>query len=319
LRFHALPAPSVEDIAQLADRVANRIERLLRKSGRVVDDQLQEQALQDEQTVLLSCYHAAAQGIELAGAQAGQRSLRLVSLPVQPPRSPRRQGLVAEVRGVNIHAETVVDGRDRKRLQRLCRYVARPPLCQDRLESLSDGRLRYCMKKPWSDGTVALLFDPLSFIARLCALIPPPRFHMLRYAGVLAAHSTLRSKVVPVAGSARESSRSPFEQMLLFSDAPLMHKGRSLEPAASKQTPRSGDRSGSQSRHLWAVLLLHVFEHDVMACVHCEGRMRVVEIATTPKAIQRVLANAGAAARAPPARAPPRSPALSAQLRLPLG
>jgi hypothetical protein len=27
----------------------------------------------------------------------------------------------------------------------------------------------------------AVVLDPLDFIARLCALIPPPRFHMLRY------------------------------------------------------------------------------------------------------------------------------------------
>ncbi|KIG12267.1 hypothetical protein DB30_01743 [Enhygromyxa salina] len=30
---------------------------------------------------------------------------------------------------------------------------------------------------------------PLDLIARLCALIPPRRFHMLRYHGVLAAHA----------------------------------------------------------------------------------------------------------------------------------
>jgi hypothetical protein len=32
---------------------------------------------------------------------------------------------------------------------------------------MPDGRLRYTMKKPWADGTHALLFEPLAFIARL--------------------------------------------------------------------------------------------------------------------------------------------------------
>ena len=48
---------------------------------------------------------------------------------------------VAEHRGVNVHAEQWVDGRDRRQLERLCRYVTRPPVAQDRLERLSDGRL----------------------------------------------------------------------------------------------------------------------------------------------------------------------------------
>ncbi|MBX3270398.1 MAG: transposase [Sandaracinaceae bacterium] len=32
--------------------------------------------------------------------------------------------------------------------------------------------------------------------ARLCALVPPPRFHIIRYHGVLAAHSSARAEVV---------------------------------------------------------------------------------------------------------------------------
>lgn len=37
-----------------------------------------------------------------------------------------------------------------------------------------------------------VVLDPLHFIARLCALMPPTRFHMLRYHGVLAAHASPR-------------------------------------------------------------------------------------------------------------------------------
>ncbi|WP_181197644.1 transposase, partial [Enhygromyxa salina] len=39
----------------------------------------------------------------------------------------------------------------------------------------------------WKNGVHAVLLAPLDLIARLCALIPPPRFHMIRYHGVLAA------------------------------------------------------------------------------------------------------------------------------------
>src|SRR5690349_16123493 len=83
---------------------------------------------------------------------------------------------LAEAGGVNIHAQTVIDGRDRNRLERLCRYIARPPLAQERLERHHDGRLRLGFKAPWKDGTHAVVLDPLDLIGRLCALVPPPRF-----------------------------------------------------------------------------------------------------------------------------------------------
>ena len=43
-------------------------------------------------------------------------------------------------------------------------------------------------------------------LARLCAMVPPPRFHFTRYAGVLASNAALRTEVVP--GDAKENERS---------------------------------------------------------------------------------------------------------------
>jgi len=58
-----------------------------------------------------------------------------------------KKGIVAQVGGINVHADTVIDGRDRKRLERLVRYMARPPIAQDRLERMPNGHVRYTMKK----------------------------------------------------------------------------------------------------------------------------------------------------------------------------
>jgi hypothetical protein len=33
------------------------------------------------------------------------------------------------------------------------------------------------MKKPWCDGTLALVFEPEDLLARLCAMVPPPHWH----------------------------------------------------------------------------------------------------------------------------------------------
>jgi hypothetical protein len=69
----------------------------------------------------------------------------------------------------------MVDGRDRAHLERLCRYLERPPIAQERLERLADGRIRYTMKKAWRDGTKAVVFQPMDLVARLCAMVPPCR------------------------------------------------------------------------------------------------------------------------------------------------
>ncbi|WP_437981142.1 hypothetical protein [Sorangium sp. So ce117] len=45
---------------------------------------------------------------------------------------------------------------------------------------------------PTADGTVAVDMDPLSLLCRLAASVPPPRFHTVKYAGVLASASRPR-------------------------------------------------------------------------------------------------------------------------------
>jgi len=90
-------------------------------------------------------------------------------------------------------------GRARARLERLCRYLLRPPIALERLELHASGKLRYSLKKPWSDGSVAVLLEPDDLLSRLCAIIPPPRFHMLPYFGVLSSHASRCREVVPTA------------------------------------------------------------------------------------------------------------------------
>jgi hypothetical protein len=54
--------------------------------------------------------------------------------------------------GMSLHAEVAVPARDWRRLERLCRYVARPPLASERLEEHHDGRLALRLKTRWRDA-----------------------------------------------------------------------------------------------------------------------------------------------------------------------
>ena len=105
-----------------------------------------------------------------------------------------------------------------------------------------DGRVRLSFKAAWKDGTHAVLLDPLDFIGRLCALIPPPRVHMIRYHGVLAGRASARAEIVPGRAPAPVDAQLP---LFMPSDLPP------LEPPPPP------------SRHPWPWLLKRVFAVDI--------------------------------------------------------
>lgn len=129
--------------------------------------------------------------------------------------------------GFSLHAATRAGAFDEGGREALLKYVLRPPLANERLLRGPDGLVRIALKKPFSDGTVAVDLDPLSLLCRLVALVPAPRFYTVRYFGVLAPAAKWRPLVVPKppppATTQDASSCAPREN---FSVSPL---GRALE------------------------------------------------------------------------------------------
>ena len=115
---------------------------------------------------------------------------------------------------------------------------------------------------------------PLDFLARLAALVPPPRFHMVRYQGCFGARSKLRVEVVPGGSKSKETA----VQLSLLPEESKQHK---------EKPPAKPHR---YSRHPWAYLLRRVFSVDVETCARCGGRMKLVEIANDGEDVARVLA-----------------------------
>jgi hypothetical protein len=103
---------------------------------------------------------------------------------------------------MSLHADVAVPARDRRRLERLARYILRSPICLDRLEAQPGGRLSYKLKIPWRDGTTHILMGRHELLERLAPLIPPPRAHQVRYFGILAPSASGRDRVVPGARQA---------------------------------------------------------------------------------------------------------------------
>ncbi len=116
-----------------------------------------------------------------------------------PPEPATRPPLTVSAFGMQLHAATTVDGRDRKQLERICRYMLRPPFAHDAVQALPDGRVRVHFKAPWRSGAAHADMSPDKFLARLCGLVPPPGFHMTRYFGVFANRHHLRARIIPPA------------------------------------------------------------------------------------------------------------------------
>lgn len=81
------------------------------------------------------------QAASVAGHSAtrGRRARRVQTLGGRTYRLPPR---CAACDGYTLHAGTAVGPKDREGRERLCRYLARPPLARSRLAELPDGLVR---------------------------------------------------------------------------------------------------------------------------------------------------------------------------------
>jgi hypothetical protein len=341
--FVPLPSPTTEDVARVMAGTARRVMRLLEKRGLAGSDD----PLASEDPLLATLIAASIRSRIATGQEAGQPWRRLgdrvepvepgqeggQSIDAPPPRCVREGGM-------SLHADVSVPARDRQRLERLCRYVARPPLAIERLESMQNGLLAYRLKTRWRDGTTHILMQRHELLERLAPLIPPPRSHQVRYHGLLAPCASGRDRIVPEAsrGAGRQKNGDGHEGEgtlnrqgsgggLLESEqragaAPnplsepnntngmlevpaLEHSGTDRR-SELKPTHRSGlpRRPPSVRRLRWAELLKRVFELEALRCPVCKGRMRVLAAITQPDVAGRILKCLALPARAPPIAAP---------------
>jgi hypothetical protein len=186
-RFLPLPPPSADEVTRVLAGAARRIARLLEANAEDDVDGL----ARDEP--LLALLAAASLRTRIAtGTHRGEAWRRLGDRvepreDESPDADPEASARVPQFGGMSLHADVAVPARDRRRLERLCRYVARPPLASERLEQRSDGTLALRLKRRWRDGTTHIVMERSELIERLVPLIPPPRSHQVRYHGLCSA------------------------------------------------------------------------------------------------------------------------------------
>jgi hypothetical protein len=67
---------------------------------------------------------------------------------------PRKgDNLVSQQAGFSLHAGIACTSHQRKKLERLCRYITRPAIAERRLSPANNGNVVIALKTPYDDGT----------------------------------------------------------------------------------------------------------------------------------------------------------------------
>ena len=264
--FRPGKAPCKSELQTLLHTLSTRLGQYLEKEGVLEQDSenpyLKLEHLEDNP---LRQVHGHSITYRIAvGPQQGRKVFTLQTVP--PREDDDRFGQVAKVGGFSLHAGVATQAHQRSKLERICRYVARPAVSEKRHALTRDGRVRYALKTPYRDGTTHVLFEPLDFMARLAALVPKPRVNLTRFHGVFAPNSRHRMTITP----AKRGKGST--------------KTREAEP--DDRTPM--ERHASMT---WARRLKRVFRIDITECEQCQGPMKIIACIEDPAVIEQILAH----------------------------
>ena len=189
-----------------------------------------------------------------------------------------------------------VEPEDQPAVERLARYIMRPPISLERIEWRGDGEVLYRPKgghdgRSRQPGDPAETFDPAGFLARVIMHVPEPRRHLVRYYG---AYSNVSR------GKRRRHD-----------EATIGAGPRDGEHASSARADRDHGPDARALRRSWAQLIKRVYEVDPLVCPKCGGEMRIIAFIIDHDVVDAILRHlAKAEAQSP--RGPPSVTALSA-------
>ena len=254
--------PKNEDLLQVVKIFQMRMLKLLQRRGLVQKNESENggDAISETSTIETILQGASVAYKIATGPNSGQKVRKIGSFGSTSDEPFVSGDLSAVLGGYSIHAATYVHKNNQTELERLCRYILRPPVAEERCEIKGD-KVLYHFKSAWRDGTKAIELTGPELIEKLVAIIPQPRIHLTRFHGVLAPHSKVRSLIVP-APKAESAATCPNEK---------------------KEKPK---------RLSWAQLLKRVFKVDMENCP-CGGKLQFVAAIMSSKAIQRILEHEG--------------------------
>ena len=195
--FRRLPGPMATELTALVQQIAERIGKTLERRGLIERDMENAWLAGNGSTGPLDDLigHSITHRITV-GPRARQELFTPQTVPARQDEGQKGDHRhAANAGGFSLHADLDIEPHQCAKLVRLCRYVSRPPIADVRLALTSSGQVRYPLNTPHRDGKTLIVMEPLDLMARLAALVPPPRMHLGRFHGVFAPHSQLRAVV----------------------------------------------------------------------------------------------------------------------------
>ena len=264
--FTRIKAPSHGDMVELVHIISHRIARYLEKVGLVQRD-MENSYLNlpvDDEDSLLHLQGASVSYRIAMGPQQGQKVFTLQTLPAS---AEGEYGQLANASGFSLHAGVFANADEPEKLERLCRYISRPAVSEQRLSITRQGQIRYELKTPYRDGTTHVFFNPIDFIGKLAALIPPPRINLTRFYGVFAPNSNMRAQVT------------------------VSQRGKNSPKLVRKKDSQS-DKPYHARCMTWAQRLKRVFNIDITECEKCQKHnVTIIACVIDTVIIQKILAH----------------------------
>jgi hypothetical protein len=155
---------------------------------------------------------------------------------------------------------------DKDRLERLARYLTRPPIALGSVSLTQEGQVLVTTPPDPRTGEGARVLDPLDFVHVATNQIPDRGSHTVRYLGAYAN----RLRRTHVQRQIEATPTVPAQKV----------------PAG----PGDEDDTFTRSRRSsWARLLRKVLEVDPMVCPQCGSGLKIVAVITDPLTVDRIL------------------------------
>jgi hypothetical protein len=248
-KFRKAGAITDDEVAELLTKISDKVIRYLKKKGyldkegMVVDTPISDPLFADNEVLSVAAARAT-EGKIAFGRNAGKYVTKIGAGFGYAEEIPMLRGsLCFSINGFSLHGATRIKSQNRDGLEKLIRYIARGPIANKRLSIQPNGHVLLELKRPYSDGTTHMSFEPTDFIAKIVALIPPNRSHLVRWAGCFAPNAPLRNQII-------------------------------LDPTEKKGFDFDG--SVKKPNYTWSEMLKRVFKIDVLHCDNCGGRFRPI-------------------------------------------
>jgi hypothetical protein len=176
--------------------------------------------------------------------------------------------------GFSVHTRVRVEPEDGDGVERLARYIMRPPISLERMEWEGAGPVRYRARLGHASGRgqgreAEELFDAREFLARVLMHVPEPRRHLVRYYGAYSNAARGRRRRAEAGGASVE-----------------------LAPGAtSVEDEAKGCADLRVLRRRWRELIKRIYEVDPLVCPRCQAEMRIIAFIIDHAVVDKILSH----------------------------